>query len=38
VFRSADGAEITGLSVQRRDMALAIDILRAVKARFEPPT
>jgi hypothetical protein len=37
VFRRADGAEITGLSVQRRDMALAIDILKAVKARFEPP-
>jgi len=37
VFRAHDGTEIGGLTVQRRDMAEAISILRPARIRFERP-
>jgi hypothetical protein len=34
IFRTKDGREHHGLALQRSDMALAISVLRAAKARF----
>jgi hypothetical protein len=34
IFRTKNGTQVTRLTVQRKDMKLAISVLRAAKARF----